>query len=213
MKQVLLNYLQITVKAIEGFEMALKNGREIEFCEKSFLSFSACMKIIKLKRILSKYLFERNLISSLDYKDERSNFNSNNVQLVRSIVCSGLYPNVAQTKAARLEYASKILTPEFGGVSIHCDSINANETYFQSGFIAYQMIEHMYGVILVETTMVSRFAIIFFGGDLNLVETDSNMILDVGEKFSFLVRNNIKSAVQVMMHLFIKNLISNEPSG
>jgi ATP-dependent RNA helicase DHX36 len=48
-----------------------------------------------MKGQFAEHLHEMNFLSSRDPKAEDSNINSDNLSLVKAIICAGLYPNVA----------------------------------------------------------------------------------------------------------------------
>ena len=52
--------------------------------------------LVEMKGQLARHLFNKKFLSSENYKSETANLNSNNEALVRAIICSGLYPNVAK---------------------------------------------------------------------------------------------------------------------
>lgn len=51
-----------------------------------------------MKKQFARDLQSMNFLESNDPKHPNSNVNSRNVSLIKAIVCSGLYPNVAMVK-------------------------------------------------------------------------------------------------------------------
>lgn len=48
-----------------------------------------------MKQQFADHLFKMNFIATNNIKNDYANVNSNNLGLLKAIICSGLYPNVA----------------------------------------------------------------------------------------------------------------------
>lgn len=51
-----------------------------------------------MKGQFARHLHDMKFLSTPDPKDANGNVNSRNVELVKAVVCSGLYPNIAMIK-------------------------------------------------------------------------------------------------------------------
>lgn len=82
-------------EALRRFEQEPGQWR---FCKEYFLSWNTLKLLSDLKKQFAHYLQDMKFLDSSNYKDPAANRNSNNVALVKAIVCAGLYPNVAVVK-------------------------------------------------------------------------------------------------------------------
>lgn len=69
------------------------NGRR-HFCWNYYLSEQTLRLLVEMKQQFAGYLCEMNFLSNADPKDVECNRNSDNISLIKAIVCAGLYPNV-----------------------------------------------------------------------------------------------------------------------
>ena len=54
-----------------------------------------------MKRQFAEHLFNLKFLSSKDVRHKSANVNSRNEDLVRAVICAGLYPNVASVRVKR----------------------------------------------------------------------------------------------------------------
>jgi ATP-dependent RNA helicase DHX36 len=82
-------------EALRCFET--KNYREsvTSFCWKNFLSFNTLKLLSEMKTQFAAYLFEMKFLENNNPKDHKANRNSRNLSVIKFIVCTGLYPNIA----------------------------------------------------------------------------------------------------------------------
>ena len=127
-------------------------------------------------------------VHSPDPKHPSSNVNSENVKLVKAVLCSGLYPNVIKveqknpdklvpscslvTEFVYLTVVStcrppKLLTKD-GRVNFHPKSVNSDEKYFESKFLIYHTKVKSSQVYVHDATMIPPFPLLFFGGDITV---------------------------------------------
>lgn len=120
---------------------------------------------MNFKSQFAEYLFDMKFLHSKNFNDPRSNANSKNVGLIKAIICSGLYPNVAKIDVRRGQYpVAKTL--EDGRVTIHPKSVNSNEREFEYPYVVYHKKMKTHAVNLYDCTMISPSPLIFFGGKL-----------------------------------------------
>lgn len=70
------------------------------FCWEYFLSSATLKLLVNMKKQFMDYLIEMNFVNNSNPKSSEYNINSDNLSLVKAVVCAGLYPNVARIKYA-----------------------------------------------------------------------------------------------------------------
>lgn len=78
--------------ALRQFETDRGNAKW--FCWEYFLSYSTLSMLSDMKKQFMRYLYEMNFVPNTNPMCEECNINSDNVCLVKAIICAGLYPNV-----------------------------------------------------------------------------------------------------------------------
>lgn len=82
-------------EALRRFEVAYRRGNAGQFCREYFVSFNTIKLLSEMKAQFAQYLYEMKFLDSEDSSDINANRNSNNIALIKAIVCAGLYPNIA----------------------------------------------------------------------------------------------------------------------
>lgn len=141
-----------------------KRSNDGNFCWDHFLSPNTLNMLENLKRDLAAHLCELGFLESKNFKAQDVNRNSNNEDLVRAIICSGLYPNVAEI-LGRKGITVKLRTATDKKVAIHPKSVNAKETNFKSQWLVYHLKirSGSSNVDLFDCGEVSPMALLFFG--------------------------------------------------
>lgn len=85
-------------EALQRFELASQRGAAGRFCREYFLSYNTLKLLSEMKTDFARYLHEMKFLDSGNPNDINANRNSNNMALIKAIVCVGLYPNVAVVK-------------------------------------------------------------------------------------------------------------------
>ena len=153
--------------AISGWEDALNYDEGHHFCWDNYLSESTLRMLSNMKDQFVGQLYDAKFVNSRNVKALDSNRNSNDEALVCSIICAGLYPNVARIvniskKGARLSTINE------RRVSIHLKSVNAKEHNFQYPWLVYHEKLKTNGINLLDCGMISPLALIFFGKHMKL---------------------------------------------
>lgn len=86
------------VEVMKQWEQSEKRGNGRTYCDENFLLRNNLFKIRDLKSQFARYLYEIGFILTKDYKSKILNMNSDNVAILKTVICSGLYPNVAVIK-------------------------------------------------------------------------------------------------------------------
>lgn len=83
-------------------EWRLANARrDNRFLRENFLSYQTLRQLEDMKQQFFTLLYDAKFISSKNMLDDASNRNSENQKVLRAVICSGLYPNIAKILRVR----------------------------------------------------------------------------------------------------------------
>lgn len=185
------------LKAFQGWEQALRQGRERDYCWGNFLSGNTMKMIRDMKQQFSSLLREIGFLDSADPKAPAANQNSENLKLVKAVLCAGLYPNVARIEHHRTFRRPPILrTHEDGRVYLHPKSVNAQVTSFEDNFLIYHEKMKSSSLFLYDSTMIAPFPLLFFGGDISVFEEEGHETVAVDEFIKFKSPTRIANLVK-----------------
>ncbi|KAJ8301741.1 hypothetical protein KUTeg_020728 [Tegillarca granosa] len=174
------------VNAFDGWERAVSRGTDKQYCWDYFLS-SITLKLLRdMKKQFAEYLYDIGFVKSKDPKDSAVNMNSNNPEIVKAVMCAGLYPNVAKIgKVPRTQYKTPALFLKDNSIRktyIHPTSVNARVKEFESQWMIYHKlmktsVTFVFNTTMIfvfkttvtyvfDTTMVSPYPLLFFGGNI-----------------------------------------------
>ncbi|KAK2968935.1 hypothetical protein RJ640_003622 [Escallonia rubra] len=88
----------------------------------------------------------------------------NDLEMISAILCAGLYPNVVQCK--RRGKRTAFYTKEVGKVDIHPASVNAGVHLFPLPFMVYSEKVKTASIFIRDSTLISDYALLMFGGNL-----------------------------------------------
>lgn len=205
----------VVVYATEGWEKACQAGRERDYCYRNYLSGSKLKMLANMKNQFAQHLHEMKFVTSTNCKHSESNIHSGNVALVKAMICAGLYPNVAKVFVKKRGDGTpgfpNCSTEEDGRVTLHPKSVNANGRVFESPYLVYYEKMKSTSIFLYDTTMISPFPLIFFGGQLELKKYDSGAgtrldLLVVDGKYEFLIDRITFQLIRVC-YLNLNNLL------
>ncbi|KAL9309993.1 DExH-box ATP-dependent RNA helicase DExH7 [Arabidopsis thaliana] len=215
------------------------------FCESKFLS-SSVMRMIRDMRVqFGTLLADIGLINlpktgefsgrkkeNLDvwFSDPTQPFNmySQQPEVVKAILCAGLYPNIAANDKGITETAFNSLTKQgnqtksysawYDGrreVHIHPSSINSNFKAFQNPFLVFLEKVETNKVYLRDTTIVSPFSILLFGGSINVHHQSGSVTIDGWLKVAAPAQTAVLfKELRLTLHSILKDLIRKpEKSG
>ncbi|KAK3004339.1 hypothetical protein RJ639_018255, partial [Escallonia herrerae] len=183
------------LKAFEGWKQAKRCGKERAFCWENFLSPLTMQMMEDMKNqfldLLSNIGFYKHLLllgsgvreevvvvgdgdavlaeelwvrSLCMLGNEAYNQYSNDLEMISAILCAGLYPNVVQCK--RRGKRTAFYTKEVGKVDIHPASVNAGVHLFPLPFMVYGEKVKTANIFVRDSTLISDFALLMFGGNL-----------------------------------------------
>ncbi|XP_018809874.1 DExH-box ATP-dependent RNA helicase DExH1 isoform X2 [Juglans regia] len=151
------------LKAFEGWKDAKRNGKERAFCWDNFLS------PVTLQMMEDMRMQFLDLLSDIGFVDKSRGPNaynqySHDLEMVCAILCAGLYPNVVQCK--RRGKRTAFYTKEVGKVDIHPASVNAGVHQFPLPYMVYSEKVKTTGIYVRDSTNISDYALLLFGGNL-----------------------------------------------
>ena len=83
---------------MDRWEEHRRRGKASDFCWENYLKENILHQLHQQKSSFAQYLVDLEFLNDSDYKQDHLNVNSNNISLVKAVICSGLYPNVAIVK-------------------------------------------------------------------------------------------------------------------
>ncbi|KAK3822844.1 MAG: P-loop containing nucleoside triphosphate hydrolase protein [Benniella sp.] len=215
------------------------------FCEDNFLSTNTLFEIQNLK---SQYLEALDLIGftskdadgqgrrrSERRSTEEDNIHSENMALVKSIILSGLYPNVIKVKmpdakfdkmiagAVERETVTKeirMFTRDDGRVFLHPTSVLFQTNQYQVPFLVYFSKLETTKIFVHDATMVPMYGLLLFGGKVQVDHLGRG--LEIGDGFVKLrafarigvLVNQLKKLLDALLQAKISNpdlMVSGNP--
>ncbi|CAH1239477.1 DHX36 [Branchiostoma lanceolatum] len=165
------------INAFKSWERAKSQGRESErrFCWDSFLSANTLKMLSNMKLQFAELLQDIGFVQARNPSNPQCNKNSGNIRLVKAVICAGLYPNVAKVRGPKQHFRKRPpkLVTKHEKVQLHPKSVNADEKYFEDGWLIYHMKMKTTQVFLYDCTMISPYPLLFFGGDIT-IQKDGN---------------------------------------
>ncbi|XP_065871411.1 DExH-box ATP-dependent RNA helicase DExH7, chloroplastic [Euphorbia lathyris] len=171
-------------------------------------------------RILGKD--KENVDSWLSDKAQPFNMYSHYISLVKAILCAGLYPNVAATEqgitASTMNSLRQCSAPSTKGhpvwydgrreVHIHPTSINSSLKTFQYPFLVFLEKVETNKVFLRDTTIISPFSILLFGGCINIQHQTGLVTIDGWLKVTAPAQSAVLfKELRSALHSLLKELI------
>ena len=190
-----------------------KAGRRAsrEFCDTYLLSEQALIAIQKLRKDLGSMLIDIGLLPEL-HKNELKNrgFDSeqssqaslsdfDNVgRVIKAVVCAAFYPNLIRVEHPPTKYKQtqggsmpedatpqsiKCFTRDLGRVFLHPCSVNFSSSRFETGWLVYTNMVQTSKTFVRESSMVPPYAILFFGGSIEVRHEQGVLLVDGWAKF------------------------------
>ncbi|KAK7348503.1 hypothetical protein VNO80_23061 [Phaseolus coccineus] len=190
------------------------------------MQFGTLLADIGLITLPKDYQKHGKKIGSLDnwLSDASQPFNIyvHHSSIIKAILCAGLYPNVAAGEqgivAAALSslkqsssYANSHRTVWFDGrreVHIHPSSINSNSKGFQYPFLVFLEKVETNKVFLRDTSVISPYSILLFGGSINVQHQTGQVIIDGWLKLTAPAQVAVLfKELRLALHSILKELI------
>jgi len=145
------------------------NSRDKQaFCWDNFISESVMKMLLSMKGQLARHLYNKKFLRSDNFLADQANVNSNNESLVRAIICSGLYPNVAKIrKIKKNDYADTVLMSSTDRrILFHPKSTLSGSRKFPYPWVVYHLKQKSSQTFLYDATVVSPLSLLFFGREV-----------------------------------------------
>ena len=191
------------LKAYQGWEQSRSAGKAAErrYLSDNFLSGNTLRMIGQMKSQFQQQLRE---IGFYNRKEaEGANQNSDNLGLVKAVLVAGLYPNVVKIEPPKGKGGGKggkkpgrPSPPKMSTrklwekdakeemVSLHPSSVLAGQTTFAQPFLLFHEKIKTSAVYVRDASVVSPFALLLFGGKVNVEHLKGEVTLDNWLKFS-----------------------------
>lgn len=154
-----------------------------QFCYENFLSNSTLYMLQDLKTDFDKTLRDLKFLNS-SYQD--NNQNSENLDLIRALICGGLYPNIGyRTCVIKKKYIADSIRVEGKKCFIIPSSVNYNNK--SEGFVTFHELQKLNSnyFLFETTTQISPYAILLFGDDVQIEVTESGHTITAKDFASF----------------------------
>ncbi|KAL0275312.1 UNVERIFIED_CONTAM: hypothetical protein PYX00_003200 [Menopon gallinae] len=188
----------VFIEAMKKWEEMRGLGRGHAFCHSSFLSHTTLELLNGMKRQFAEILFSMNFLASSNTKDPRSNYNSENKELIKAVICAGLYPNVAYLKKMKggKNPVALLRTLDHKSVLFHMRSYCSRINEFESLYFVYHQIMKTSSVFLHDATMMQPMPLIFFGEALDSSKKKDQYYVKVNEIIKFATNKETIDVVQ-----------------
>uniref|UniRef100_A0A8C9JRF6 ATP-dependent RNA helicase DHX29 n=1 Tax=Panthera tigris altaica TaxID=74533 RepID=A0A8C9JRF6_PANTA len=171
-----------------GWKKARQEGgyrSEIAYCRRNFLNRTSLLTLEDVKQELIKLVKAAGFSSSTASNDWEGNRASHTlsfqeIALLKAVLAAGLYDNVGKiiyTKSVDVtEKLACIVETAQGKAQVHPSSVNRDlQTY---GWLLYQEKVRYTRVYLRETTLITPFPVLLFGGDIEVQHRERLLSVD-----------------------------------
>ncbi|KAL4289078.1 hypothetical protein HN51_056777 [Arachis hypogaea] len=158
------------IKAYEGWKDAELDIGGCEYCWKNFLSAQSMKAIDALRREFRCLLKDIGLVDS---NTANCNLWSCDVNLIRAVICYGLYPGICAVVHNEKSFSLK--TMEDGQVLLYSNSVNARETRIPYPWLLFNEKIKVNSVFLRDSTAVPDAVVLLFGGNLLKGDADGHL--------------------------------------
>ncbi|KAK2888162.1 ATP-dependent RNA helicase DHX29 [Channa argus] len=157
---------------------------EMSYCRKHFLNRTALITIQGVKHELMKMVEQAGFwsprSSSYQMKLQTAPLSKQEISVLNAVLTAGLYDSVARVLCAPsvdvLERVTCTVETPQGKAQVHPSSVNRNlQTY---GWLLYQEKVKYTKIYLRDTTLISPFPLLLFGGDIEIQHRERLITLD-----------------------------------
>lgn len=187
------------VKAFNAWQKLREDGSgrdaEASFCSQYFLSRKGLIAIAESRKQLADSLVDAGFCVATGQNWERApmlNANGKNVRVLRAVICAALYPNIVRIDLPRTKYeevaggtiakkheAKKLqLRSKTGRVFLHPESVNFFEGDYETRWLSCFSMVKTSKVFMRDSTMISPYAILMFGGEIKVQHFKEQMTVD-----------------------------------
>nr|XP_033787141.1 ATP-dependent RNA helicase DHX29 [Geotrypetes seraphini] len=206
-----------------GWKMAREESyrSEMTYCRKNFLNRKALLTIEDVKQELIKLVrfagFEASSVSPKTPNGfygtgDRRSLSLQEIALLKAVLTAGLYDNVGKilyTQSVDItEKLACMVETAQGKAQVHLSSVNRDLQIY--GWLLYQEKVKYAKVYLKETTLISPFPVLLFGGDIDVQHRERLLIVDGWIHFQAPVKIAvIFKQLRVLIELVLRKKLEN----
>ncbi|CAL1369813.1 unnamed protein product [Linum trigynum] len=171
------------VRAYDGWKNAERDQSGYEYCWRNFLSAQTLKAIDSLRKQFFFLLKDANLIDQ--QHPENCNTWSQDVNLVRAVICAGLFPGICSVVNREKSIALK--TMEDGQVLLYSSSVNGSVSKIPYPWLVFNEKVKVNSVFIRDSTGVSDSVLLLFGGNVSSGGLDGHLKM-LGGYLEFLMK-------------------------
>ena len=200
-----------------------------KFARDNYLNWHALIQLEEIRNQLSPLLRDIGFLSSTGRfagdktvpmpLDDAANVNSTNMGLVTAVLCAGMYPNILVAPRALTvgngrdsKQAGEVAFQrrKQGDAYLHPSVLSFSSKRLPSRYCCYHEIIQTKKLYVRDMTVVSPFALLLFGGKLQVYHTDGIMTVDTWLKFriSRIAATLIKYLRSEMETMLLQKIVS-----
>ena len=184
-----MTFCNVWEKYSAAAEVSSSNG--LKFCKENFLNHVSLREIADARRqyldlLCSAGFLDRGSIFSggrrmtdKDLKSSHFNKHAGKREIVHSVICAGLYPNVAELEqGANLDVS---IHDKTGTIYLHSSSTNARKKRFRSSerwLIFHEKFSTPHRTSVSATAFAHPFSLVLFGGTVVVKHTERLVVVD-----------------------------------
>ncbi|KAI5068622.1 hypothetical protein GOP47_0016967 [Adiantum capillus-veneris] len=163
------------VRAYDRWKETMDAGTAVDYCWKNFLSFSTMQVIHSLRRQFEMLLRQAGFV---DPVPEYTNQYSKDVNLLKGIICAGMFPGISS--AWTMDSNTKYKTVEDGAVLLHQSSVISKIERMPYPWVAFYEKIKSGNILLRDGTAISDSMLLLFGGKLYKSERAGHLHMQEG---------------------------------
>uniref|UniRef100_M8AXW3 RNA helicase n=1 Tax=Aegilops tauschii TaxID=37682 RepID=M8AXW3_AEGTA len=194
------------VRAYDGWREAERDRNGYDYCWRNFLSAQTLKALDSLRR---QFLFLLKDTGLIDENMTMCNKWSRDENLVRAIICAGLYPGVSSV--VNKEKSVSLKTMEDGQVMLYSSSVNGKEAKIPFPWLVFNEKVKVNSVFLRDSTAISDSILLLFGGNIQQGGLDGHLKMLGGYLEFFMSRDlastylNLKGELENLIHCKLQN--------
>ncbi|KAF0690083.1 Aste57867_18477 [Aphanomyces stellatus] len=202
--------------------LKLEKAKRRAYCKDNCLSYETMTTIVDLRQ---QYLEHCQVLGFYDPANAAPfNAHSTNPKVIKAALTAGLYGNVVQIvypeqkyyesangvlaaahNAKQLQYWIRKLDKTKDRVFLHPSSLNFTRGQFESPWLVYNELVQTSKIFVRESTMVAPYALLLFGGDLQVQHEKGLILIDEWIKFQAVARIGV--LVKALRHQLDRLLV------
>ncbi|KGN52121.1 DExH-box ATP-dependent RNA helicase DExH5, mitochondrial [Cucumis sativus] len=178
------------IRAYGAWKEAERNYGGYDFCWKNFLSIQSMKAIDSLRKEFFSLLRDTGLVDG--YSDTYNAW-SLDEQLIRAVICNGLYPGVCSVVQNEKSFSLK--TMEDGQVLLYSNSVNARESRIPYPWIVFNEKIKVNSIFLRDSTAISDSMLLLFGGSISKGDHEGHLKM-LGGFLEFFMKPDLAETYQ-----------------